>query len=100
MHTPGPWIIDEDGRFVYSLNKNGCNRFHAAVSPGHIPGYDSEGIQKANAQLIAAAPELLEVLELGLQIQKDNYGNATDTHLALIDWAKIVSEKISKVKGK
>jgi hypothetical protein len=61
-HTKGPWLIaPSDGRFfVYALNDEGTNAFHASVSPGHIPHYDDEETQKANARLIAAAPDLLE----------------------------------------
>ena len=60
-HTPGPWKIDKvDGRFVYALNKQGTNSFHARISPGYAPGYDNEEKQIANARLIATAPYLLE----------------------------------------
>ena len=61
-HTPGPWKIAER-RFVYAFNAQGTNSFHASVSPGHIPGYDDEETQQANALLIAAAPDLLEALK-------------------------------------
>lgn len=55
MHTPGPWKIpsdgpcsvdDQDGRWIAVT---GC------------PGRDAEA-NKANARLIAAAPEMLKVL--------------------------------------
>lgn len=56
-HTPGPWMVE--GRTVYALNEDGYNRFSALVQDAHTPGDELE----ANAQLIAAAPELLEALE-------------------------------------
>lgn len=56
-HTPGPWMVE--GRTVYALNDDGYNRFSALVQDAHTPGDELE----ANAQLIAAAPELLEALE-------------------------------------
>jgi hypothetical protein len=58
-HTPGPWkqgSSDEDACVVYSSDDHiiaGCE------------GIDfDEGTENANARLIAAAPELLEALEL------------------------------------
>jgi hypothetical protein len=63
-HTPGPWLMT-DGDFVYALHeRNGrqVNRFSAAID--HYPsqgGTAEEG--RANAHLIAAAPDLLEALK-------------------------------------
>lgn len=59
-HTPGPWIVTEEGNFVYALSPKGTNRFSCSIAPGYIQGYDSEEVQQANARLIAAAPDLFE----------------------------------------
>ena len=67
-HTSELW--QRSGRCVYALNENGTNRFRAEVDPGHIPGYDNEVTQQANAQLIAAAPDLLGALEELLNASK------------------------------
>ena len=62
-HTPGPWLI-ADSDLVYALHEHKgrqVNRFSAAID--HYPsqgGTADEG--KANARLIAAAPDLLEAL--------------------------------------
>lgn len=69
-HTPGPWTIagDCDRLSVVqenSDNANACDgvRRVALVTCGdfEFPDYDEHS---ANARLIAAAPELLEALEL------------------------------------
>ena len=50
-YTPSPWHITPDGRSVW-----GDNRRVAHIGP-------AGGHNKANANLIAAAPDLLDVLE-------------------------------------
>lgn len=55
--TPGPWL--RSLRTVYALNEWGVNQFSALIQDAHTPDYEL----KANAQLIAAAPDLLEALE-------------------------------------
>jgi hypothetical protein len=65
-HTPGPWAVDADAYpiFIYSEsetwplidelgNEEGCKGAFIA----------NTGDNKANARLIAAAPELLEALK-------------------------------------
>lgn len=60
-HTPGPWLIADNGTFVYALGNGGTNVFWADVqSAGSERAFLSE--KRANARLIAAAPELLEAL--------------------------------------
>jgi len=61
-HTPGPWL--REGCFVYALHiwrGRAVNRFSAAIS-----GYTSQGGTEdealANARLIAAAPDMLEIV--------------------------------------
>lgn len=73
MNTPAPWLIadDEQKTFIYALNEDGTNRFDLSVrrgyeqQPKHGEGVrtSTEEIQ-ANARLIAAAPDLLEALNM------------------------------------
>jgi hypothetical protein len=71
-HTPGPWSFDR-------WDENGTTRFYVSRSEGapqdqhyndvatiiaDTCGGDLVAIQEANARLIAAAPELLEALQL------------------------------------
>lgn len=70
-HTPGPWKITESGASVYAVHHNGdfkdgkpllVNRFYAHVEDCRSQGGSIEEA-KANALLIAAAPDLLAALE-------------------------------------
>ncbi|HCI1946338.1 TPA: hypothetical protein P8740_002497 [Pseudomonas aeruginosa] len=56
-HTPGPWY--RDGTTVYALNPQNFNRFSAQIHGAHTPKSELEAV----AQLMQAAPELLEALE-------------------------------------
>lgn len=61
-HTPGPWLIaGEDKSFVYALGPTGQNSFWAHVQAA---GQDrvSPNEKAANATLIAAAPDMLQLL--------------------------------------
>jgi hypothetical protein len=66
-HTPAPWLIE--GNTVYALTHDGWrkgvemmkNRFSASISIDR--DFDEKELQ-SNARLIAAAPELLEALQL------------------------------------
>ena len=62
-HTPGPWRVER---------QNGGPTAREWIIAGAKPGYLAEvgdcggGCAKANARLIAAAPELLEALEYAI----------------------------------
>lgn len=59
-HTPGPWeYYEEEGRFVIAANGEQGGEGIAVTAGRH---YDRE----SNAALIAAAPDLLEALEMAL----------------------------------
>lgn len=53
-HTPGPWVIDEDGRVMQS--SNGAN----------VSGLVVRRMTTEDAYLIAAAPDLLAALKMVL----------------------------------
>lgn len=66
-HTPGPWLADfhnerrEGGRFITMVN-GGNQLVPIAAVPSGVEGFGREE-GRANASLIAAAPDLLEALE-------------------------------------
>lgn len=79
-HTPGPWLITgEDECTVYALHHNGdfkngkpffVNRFYTRVEDCRDQGGTPDEA-RANARLIAAAPDLLEALEVTVAIIED-----------------------------
>lgn len=59
MHTPGPWIVDPDDRNGMEWNIH----IVLADKPHHrICFMASDGPNKENARLIAAAPDMLAAL--------------------------------------
>ena len=59
MHTPGPWIVDEDDPHVI-LAPDGDDDPWFVAEAAYDCGPDMSG--KANARLIAAAPDMLAAL--------------------------------------
>lgn len=64
-HTPGPWAFTAD---MYGLDNMRVFGVNDATGNGIANcGYDGRGECKANARLVAAAPDLLETLETLLE---------------------------------
>lgn len=72
-YTPGPWRYDKDtgyiSAYIAALEDDDC----IAIIPNIHRWTDGSHVYK-NAQLIAAAPELLEALKnlIEIQVQYDN----------------------------
>lgn len=67
-HTPGPWSMEE---YALKVEIYAGERFIATV---HSRDCESPEEMKANAQLIATAQELLEILEkIAMGDQDDSY---------------------------
>lgn len=102
-HTPGPWKVSETADennneiIVYEAgHEKGAGI--ASVSP--LPFYSSES-QRANAQLIAAAPELLEVCRDLLEIVEFEYANDPEPE-DLTSWKRAIKAAralIAKAEG-
>jgi hypothetical protein len=94
-HTPGPWYIDP-----IKANANGNRRIMAeqctpvAVVPDHLV---------ADARLIAAAPDLLEVLKAFSDYVRDEQmatdGAVTYPTTAINHWAFLARAAIAKATG-
>ena len=94
-HTPGPWcanrfsIMAKGSTDTYSGTVWGCiarvEELYAWDSEGR--GWSTSGDRDANAHLIAAAPELLEALEIALDCAGDAW------------WAEKAEAAIAKAKG-
>lgn len=100
-HTRGPWsvFIPEDG-MVYeggdcpaTIRAGGI---HVATMAGERWRFSETG--KANARLIAAAPELLEALEFCLDRLSDHYSGpfGTQTDVAAL---AVTRAAIAKARG-
>lgn len=90
-HTPGPWKIDNH----ISVVANTSNRPIAITYPHtHLSSVESLNTMKANACLIATAPELLEMCKEFVFLEKTNM-TKKQTQLR-IDMAKDV---IAKAEG-
>lgn len=56
-HTPGPWVVDQYGQVI---TPSGKTLHMCGVA---IPHFDSDEC-RANARLLAAAPEMLDALSV------------------------------------
>lgn len=93
-HTPGPWTTDGDrvGRIVPKDNK-----FFSVAAVG---GFDHEEL-KANARLIAAAPQLLQACRAIIKwIELDNQDDPVIEELTLTTVSELAMEAIEKAEGK
>lgn len=76
-HTPGPWVLDETWGLIVASDGTEIAACHSGI--------------KANARLIAVAPEMLEVLKRCLNDGAGNLEPET-VHLAM--------EAIKKAEGR
>jgi len=85
-HTPGPWrkcggmtpnfiaiAANKDEYIVFQMADKNCDVENG--KPIKAPAYET---QRVNAQLIAAAPELLEVLEEVLELLEWDESNSPE----------------------
>ena len=74
-HTPGPWSVTwgtaQGGEGHHIMDSTGIDNGLSIVA---VVGFhdDSEGETKANARLIAAAPDLLAALKMALEAPDDD----------------------------
>jgi len=106
-HTPGPWLIVDHRKDIKEGIWIGVNHpkwdfcSHAVVRPGC--GEASElGSDLANAHLISAAPELLEVAKLIIEEwDKDTDGVQRGELIArLSQYARKAGHAIAKAEGR
>lgn len=87
-HTPGPWTTDTDRCFKHddSIGVRGPDQMFVAAA-WDFNRYDREEEVKANARLIAAAPDLLAALERIVAIN-----GSTGGHKAMVAEFKYIAE--------
>lgn len=77
-HTPGPWKWDGDDLWHIGISYDDKNDPHLYTGINKDTELDHSPILKANARLIASAPELLEALKqiqtivMGSKAQMEN----------------------------
>ena len=100
-HTPAPWLIEwsaaqgGEGHYITDINDMGEFSRIAAV----LFHDDADGETRANAHLIASAPQLLEALQTtaaNLRSWKAANGGGIKT---FDSWLEVVEEAIAKAKG-
>lgn len=98
-HTPGPWAVEGDSvyanRDARSRHRNG-RACVANVCAGDYDELDAEG--KANAALIAAAPDLLAVAHRAVCLIVEEYGESSGNVGAMQDLAEF-RKVIAKAEG-
>ena len=67
QHTPGPWSVDAMGN-VWSADTKVCEMSEHPVIMSGCYREKTDDEHRANARLIAAAPEMLEALKMSLKI--------------------------------
>ena len=88
-HTPGPWTCTQTSNHAHDY------RLHAPTSPMPFEGND---VARANAHLIAAAPELLECAILAKEFEQ----HAGGAHLPAAAWFELhkkLDAAIAKATG-
>lgn len=78
-HTPGPWEFKSYADFDIDITSEDS----VIATTGHDPSYSYEE-EKANARLIAAAPDLLELLKSLEQHLRPRLNNTCDLILQTI----------------
>ena len=79
-HTPGPWTWADNYYGLFGSGQDNAVLKYASYEGMWLPEYEPQG--KANARLIASAPELLETLK-----KADTYltrGDASRTRIVQI----------------
>lgn len=95
-HTPGPWYVDGD--YVSGVdigNTEGTSIFYACCC-GHVTG-DSEQ-RTANARIIAAAPEMYELIKTGVRFLQ-NVRQYHPLSAAEEKWEQNARELLAEIEG-
>lgn len=88
--TPGPWVASKSVRSIGPVSKDDDQSYGMILPVAWVEFDERPGHHQANANLIAAAPELLEALQDAL--------HAHDKHGEHVEW-DFAREAIQKALG-
>lgn len=75
--TPGPWVRESEGRGIGPVCADDDQSYGMVIPVAYVDFGESDEVQNSNANLIAAAPELLEALQKMLsKAYKQNWNDA------------------------
>lgn len=99
-HSPGPWTFDDDRGRQYEqfhVCEDGCHVVLGTGSEALVSDQDDEDRAIANAHLIAAAPEMLSVLEaLHVRLFREQGGREGSPWAAPLE---LIRATIAKARG-
>jgi len=89
QHTPGPWNVGDDSPNEYEgPTIENIDTVIAVIPIDDVN--DSTPEERANAQLIATAPELLSMLQrLAEKVRRATYIHSTGGHVAKDTWDEL-----------
>lgn len=62
--TPGPWVASKTDRSIGPISRDDDQSYGMILPVAWVEFDGNDAFQKANANLIAAAPDLLEALQI------------------------------------
>jgi hypothetical protein len=92
-HTKGPWVFNDSSRFLEIIGSDGRNILSSIYADDRSMDDFNDSTDRSNAKLIAAAPDMLKVLE-GLYVEMLGQGQNVDA-VSL----RAVETVIKKAKG-
>lgn len=97
-HTPGPWTytpqpVESNGFYIQTFDMSHRNTFIGEAGGGLQTPQEI----KANAKLIAAAPDLLEALE-ALMEEYENIGNTGDCGYFAADQQEVYIKAMAAIR--
>lgn len=99
-HTPGPWVVDSEDADLFTQNQSRMWINATGMHIGYVDGpRTSERI--ANARLIAATPDMYELLDQMVAATNDTANMMSAAYLAetLRDLSGQARQLLAKIEG-
>ena len=91
-HTPGPWRMEEFRKGSYLVTARNAGTAREGIVAQHVPGI-------ANARLLAAAPELLEVIREAVDSAEREMAKGRKASPGLAAWLEKARAALAKARG-